>query len=36
MEFIESIFGWSSPVGIGIWMAGVGVFFWGLRHLWKK
>ena len=33
---ISSVFSWASPVGIGIWMAGVGVFFWGLGKLRQK
>lgn len=32
---MESLFGWANPVALGVWMAGVGVFFWGLPHLWK-
>jgi hypothetical protein len=27
--------GWASPVGLGILLAGVGVFFWGLQFLMK-
>ena len=25
-----SWFSWGSPVGIGLFLAGVGIFFWGL------
>jgi hypothetical protein len=25
--------GWASPVGLGIFLAGAGVFFWGLNWL---
>jgi len=29
MNFFMSL-GWGSPIGIGILLAGLGVFFWGL------
>jgi hypothetical protein len=33
----SAIFSWASPVGVGLWMAGVGVFFWGLsKFIYKK
>jgi hypothetical protein len=30
------MFSWASPVGIGIWMAGLGIFFWGLGRFGRK
>jgi hypothetical protein len=27
--------GWGSPVGLGILLAGLGIFFWGLEGTWK-
>ena len=32
---METILSWGSPIGIGILMAGIGVFFWGLKQLIK-
>jgi len=32
MEVIE-LASWGSPVGLGIFLAGAGVFFWGLYWL---
>lgn len=32
---MEIILSWGSPVGIAIFMAGLGVFFWGLTKLWR-
>lgn len=29
----EEILGWSGPVGLGAFFAGLGVFWWGLRQL---
>lgn len=26
-------FGWGNPVGLGIFFAGLGVFFWGIYNL---
>ena len=37
---MEQIFGWGTAGGIGILLAGLGVFFWGLqftrREWWSK
>ncbi len=30
---ITSFAGWGSPVGLGFFLAGAGVFFWGLYWL---
>ena len=30
---ITGLAGWGSPVGLGIFLAGAGVFFWGLYWL---
>jgi len=27
---------WASPVGLGILLAGLGVFFWGIQFLMKE
>ncbi len=29
---MEQMLGWGTPAGIGILLAGLGVFFWGLQH----
>jgi hypothetical protein len=30
-------FGWGSPIGLGIMLAGLGIFFWGLSYgKWHK
>ena len=34
-RFIFDWYGWASPVGLGLLLAGVGVFFWG-QHLAKR
>ena len=30
---MEMALSWGSPVGLGVWLAGVGIFFWGLSKL---
>lgn len=30
---ITELVGWGSPVGLGVFLAGAGVFFWGLYWL---
>lgn len=30
---MEEALGWGGPVGLGAFFAGLGVFWWGLRHL---
>jgi len=32
---MENIFNWGSPAGLGLLMAGLGIFFCGLSKLWK-
>ncbi len=28
--------GWATPIGLGVFLAGTGVFFWGLYWLSKR
>ena len=30
---MEEMLSWSGPVGLGVFFGGLGVFWWGLRHL---
>ncbi len=37
---MEAVLGWGSPIGLGMILLGLGVFFWGLHHIpqsmWRK
>lgn len=35
-QIMPEVFGWGSPFGMAFWLAGVGIFFWGLSHLIKR
>lgn len=32
-RIMEEVLGWGGPVGLGIFFSGLGIFWWGLRHL---
>jgi hypothetical protein len=37
---MDTLFGWDTAGGLGLLLAGLGIFFWGLRYIpgrtWKK
>jgi hypothetical protein len=36
IQFVLGWYGWASPVGLGVLLAGVGVLFWGQQFSKRK